>query len=312
VSRRAWILFMLLAAFWGASYMFIKVALDDGVPPFVIVFVRTALAALVLLPIAIRMGALRGLGGRIAPISLLALIQVAAPFVLITAGERDLPSALAGILVASAPIFTFLLAFALEGEERAGRASLAGVGIGIVGVAVLLGVDTGGSSAALIGGLMVVLASLGYAIGSWYLKRNFAGAQPVGIVTATMLATSAMTAPFVAIAPPTGVPPLETFASLGALGILGTGVAFVIYYSLIASEGPARSSLVAYVAPGFSVFYGVTLLGEAFTLATAAGLVLIVGGSWLAAEGRLPWRRPAAELRGAQPPEAAPALGRQG
>jgi drug/metabolite transporter (DMT)-like permease len=197
--------------------------------------------------------------------------------------------------VASAPIFTFLLAFALEGEERAGRASLAGVGIGIVGVAVLLGVDTGGSSGALLGGLMVVLASLGYAIGSWYLKRNFAGAQPVGIVAATMTATSAMTAPFVAIAPPPPPAdlPLETFASLGALGILGTGVAFVIFYSLIASEGPARASLVAYVAPGFSVFYGVTLLDEAFTLATAAGLLLIVGGSWLAAEGRLPWQRAA-------------------
>ena len=295
MSRRSWILFSLPAAFWGASYMFIKVALEDGVPPFAIVFVRTALAALVLLPIAVRMGALRGLGGRIAPISLLALIQVAAPFVLITAGERDLPSALAGILVASAPIFTFLLAFALEGEERAGRTSLAGVGIGIVGVAVLLGVDTGGSSAALLGGLMVVLASLGYAIGSWYLKRNFAGGQPVGIVAATMTATAVMTAPFVAIAPPTDVPPFETFASLGALGFLGTGVAFVIFYSLIASEGPARASLVAYVAPGFSVFYGVTLLDEAFTLATAAGLVLIVGGSWLAAEGRLPWQRRAPE-----------------
>jgi drug/metabolite transporter (DMT)-like permease len=299
MSRRSWILFALLAAFWGASYMFIKVALDDGVPPFAIVFARTALAALVLMPIAVRLGALRDLSGRIGLIAPLALVQVTVPFVLITAGERDLPSALAGILVASAPIFTFLLAFALEGEERASRASLAGVGIGIVGVAVLLGVDTGGSGAALIGGLMVVLASFGYAVGSWFLKRNFGGAQPVGIVAATMTATALMTAPFVAIEPPTEVPPLETFASLGALGVVGTGVAFVIFYSLIASEGPARASLVAYVAPGFSVLYGVALLDESFTVATAAGLVLIVGGSWLAAEGRVPRRRREREPLGA-------------
>jgi drug/metabolite transporter (DMT)-like permease len=195
--------------------------------------------------------------------------------------------------VASAPIFTFLLAFALQGEERASRASLAGVGVGIVGVAVLLGVDTAGSGAALLGGLMVVLASLGYALGSWYLKRTFAGVQPVGIVAATMTATAVMTAPFAAIAPPSQVPPLDAVASLVALGVVGTGVAFVIYYSLIASDGPARASLVAYVAPGFAVFYGVTLLGESFALTTAAGLLLIVGGSWLAAEGRVPRRRSA-------------------
>jgi len=289
-------MFAFLAAFWGASYMFIKVALDDGVPPFAVVFARTALAALVLLPVAARLGALSGLRGRLGAIALLALVQVAAPFTLITVGEKDLPSALAGILVASAPIFTFLLAFALEGEERAGRASLAGVGVGIVGVAVLLGVDTAGSGAALVGGLLVVVATMGYALGSWYLKRNLAGTQPVGIVAVTMTAAALMTAPFVAINPPAEVPPLDAIASLAALGVLGTGIAFVLFYSLIASEGPARASLVAYVAPGFSVLYGVTLLDESFTAATAAGLLLIVSGSWLAAEGRLPWERRAEAL----------------
>ena len=291
MSRRAWILFALLAGFWGASYLFIKVALEDGVPPAAIVCIRTGLAALVLLPVAGRLGALRGLGRRLGPVALLALVQVAAPFALITLGERDLPSALTGILVATAPIFTFLLAFVLRGEERAGRASLAGVAIGIVGVAVLLGVDSGGESAALVGGLMVVLASLGYAVGAWYLKRNLADIEPVGIVAATMAASALMAAPFVAIDPPPAFPALDAAGSLLALGVLGTGVAFVIFYWLIATEGPARASLVAYVAPGFSVVYGVTLLDEPFGPATAAGLLLIVGGSWLAAEGRPPWRR---------------------
>src|SRR5215210_3932073 len=198
-----------LAALWGASYMFIKVGLEDGVPPVAIVFIRTALAALVLLPVAARLGALRGLGARIGAVSVLALLQVAAPFVLITLGERDIPSALAGILVATAPIFTFLLAFVLQGEERAGRASLAGVGIGMVGVAVLLGVDVGGEGAALLGGLLVVLASMGYAVGSWYLKRNLADVQPVGMVAATMAASAAFTAPVVAIDPPDHVPALN-------------------------------------------------------------------------------------------------------
>jgi len=298
-------MFAFLAAFWGASYLFIKVALEDGMPPFAIVCARTGLAALVLLPVAARMGALRGLGGQLGPVAMLALLQVAAPFALITLGERDLPSALTGILVATAPIFTFLLAFVLRGETRAGKLSLTGVAIGIVGVAVLLGFDSAGSSAALLGGLLVVLASFGYAAGSWYLKRHFADVQPVGMVAATMAASAIMTAPAVAIDPPTHIPALDAAGSLLALGVLGTGVAFVIFYSLIASEGPARASLVAYVAPGFSVIYGVTLLGEEFGVATAAGLLLIVGGSWLAAEGRPPWRRRSRQATATAPEAAA-------
>jgi drug/metabolite transporter (DMT)-like permease len=292
VSRRSWILFAVLAAVWGASYMFIKVALEDGVPPAGIVFARTALAAVVLLPIAMRLGALEGLGSRLGPVAVLALIQVAAPFMLITVGEQEIASSLTGILVGTAPIFTFLLAFVLEGEERAGGISLAGVAIGIVGVALLLGVDAGGSTGALVGGLMVVLASFGYAVGAWYLKRgSLATAQPVGVVAATMAATALMVLPFAMIDVPDTVPALDAAGSLLALGVLGTGLSFVIFYELIAVDGPAKASLVAYVAPGFSVIYGVVLLDESFTAATAAGLVLIVGGSWLAAEGRLPWRR---------------------
>jgi drug/metabolite transporter (DMT)-like permease len=307
VTRRAWIQFGFLAAFWGASYLFIKVALEDGTPPLAIVCIRTALAALVLMPVAARMGALRGLRGRLGAVAVLALLQVAAPFALITLGERDLPSALTGILVATAPIFTFLLAFILRGEKRAGRLSLTGVAIGIVGVGVLLGFDSGGKGAALVGGLLVVLASLGYAAGAWYLKRHFADAQPVGMVAATMAASALMTAPAGVVDPPGHFPALDAAVSLLALGVLGTGIAFVIFYSLIASEGPARASLVAYVAPGFSVIYGVTLLGEKFGLATAAGLLLIVGGSWLAAEGRPPWKRRRPREATATAPEAAAA-----
>jgi drug/metabolite transporter (DMT)-like permease len=293
MSRRSWILFGLLAAFWGASYLFIKVSLEDDLAPQFIVFVRTGLAAVVLLPLARARGALDGIRGQLGAIAILAAIQVAAPFMLITVGEQHLPSALTGILVATAPIFTFLLAFTLEGEERAGALSMAGVVIGLGGVALLLGVDAGGGATALVGGLMVVLASFGYGLGAWFLKRRISGVQPLGVVACTMAATALMVLPFAALVPPTSAPGIDAVGSLAALGVLGTGVAFVIFYTLIGSEGPARASLVAYVAPGFSIVYGVTLLDESFTASTAAGLVLIVGGSWLAAEARLPW--PAAQ-----------------
>jgi drug/metabolite transporter (DMT)-like permease len=288
MSRRSWTKLAALAALWGASYMLIKVSLNGGLGPFAIVFARTALAALVLLPVAHRLGALAGLRGRLGWVALLALVQVAAPFVLITAGEREIASSLAGMLIASAPIFTFLMAFALDGAERAGPASLAGVLIGIVGVTVVLGVEAGG---AVVGGLMVVLAAMGYAAGAWYLKRGFSDLQPMGVLAANMSATALMTLPFAAFDLPTEVPPLDALAAILSLGVLGTGIAFMLFYSLITNEGPARASLVGYLATGFSVFYGVTLLDESFTLATAAGLVLILVGSWLAAGGRVPLRR---------------------
>jgi drug/metabolite transporter (DMT)-like permease len=300
VSRRSWILFALLSSFWGASYLFIKIGLRELSPP-MIVFARTALAALVLLAVASRLGRLRPVLGRPGPVVVLALVQVAGPFLLIAVGEQHIASSLTGILVASTPIFTALLAVWVDHEERSHGLALAGVGIGMVGVGLLLGVDTGGGTDALIGGLMVVLAGLGYAVGGFYLKRRLADLPPVGVGAATMAVTALLTAPFGLASAPGSLPGAGPVAAVAALGVVGTGFSFWIFYTLISTVGPAKASLVAYVAPGFAVIYGVTLLGESFTLATLAGLVLIVGGSWLAAEGRLRRRRTAVEGAAPEP-----------
>ena len=278
-------MFMSLAALWGASYLFIKVALEDDLAPAFIVFARTALAALVLLPAAAHLGALAGVREHLGPLFVLGLIQVTGPFMLITIGEQEISSSLTGILVAGAPIFTFLLAFALEGEERATPLSLAGVALGIAGVALLLGLDAPGGAAALVGGLLVVLATTGYAVGAWFLKRRVPGVHPVGAVATTCAASALMTLPVALLSVPGHVPSLEASGSLVVLGVGGTGIAFVLFYTLVGLDGPRTTSLVAYVAPGFSVVYGVVLLDESFGITTLAGLVLIVGGSWLAANG---------------------------
>ena len=286
VTRRAWIQMSVLAALWGASYMFIKVSIDD-VSPIVVVWVRLVLAALVLLPIAHSRGVLSALRPHLPVIAMLALVQVLAPFLLITFGEKHIPSSLAGILVASAPIFTALLAFRLDREELATGWRLVGVLVGIVGVGLLFGVDLTGDSAALLGGLMILLASFGYAIGPLQMKRRLQGVPPVATAAATMTIAALMLTPAVAFAIPSHAPGLDTVGSLLALGAGGTGFAFLIFYTLIAEVGPGRATVVAYIAPAFSVVYGVVLLGERFTVGTAAGLVLILGGSWLAATGRI-------------------------
>lgn len=274
----------MLASIWGASYLFIEIALED-LSPALIVFLRTALAALVLVPLAVRRGGLGGMRPLAGPLIALAAVQVAGPFLLISLGQEEITSSLAGILVASAPIFTALLAIWIDHEERSTGSRLVGVIIGIAGVALLLGVDLGGSGAALLGGLMVVLAGVGYALGGFYLKRRFTGVDPLAVASMTMLASAVLTLPLAAITVPDADLHAGSLAAVATLGALGTGVAFGIFYTLIARVGPARASLVAYIAPLFAVVYGVTLLDEPITAGTIAGLVLIVAGSWLAAGG---------------------------
>ena len=302
VERRSWILLGLLASVWGASYLFIKIGLEDFSPAMV-VFLRTLLAALVLAPLALHRGAMRGLRPLLGPIIILAAVQVAVPFLLISWGEEEISSTLAGILVASAPILTALLAVFIDQEERSTAAGAFGIGIGIVGVALLLGVDVGGDSAALIGGLAVVLASLGYAIGGFYLKARFKETQPIGVVTATMLASAILVLPVALWSLPSDAPGAGPIAAIAALGAGGTGLAFVIFYTLIANVGPAKASIVAYIAPVFAVIYGVAFRDEAFTLGTLVGMALILGGSWIAGQARAPTSTRAGDrARPARPP----------
>ena len=296
MTRRSWILMAVLAALWGASYMFIKIALDDGLSDVLIVFGRTLLGALVLAPIAVRSGALRAAREHLGWLAVVALVQIAVPFLLITLGEHHVPTSLAGVLVSSAPIFTALIAAVVVRSERLEGWALGGIFVGMLGVALLFGVDLGGDSATVLGGLGILLASVGYAIGALLAKRKLAAVPPVGIAGTIMALSTLMLLPAVPFATPSAVPQLGTFAAMLALGAGGTGVAFLIFYVLNAEIGPSRAAVVAYIAPVFSVLYGVTLLDEAFTVGTAIGLVLILGGSYMAAEGRAPWRRRAPVL----------------
>jgi drug/metabolite transporter (DMT)-like permease len=283
MTRRLWLMMGGGAAVWGASYMFIKVALDD-LSEGTIVCVRVALGAAVLVPLAARAGALRGLRSRWGWLIAVALVQVVVPFLLITFGENHVSSALAGILVSSAPIFTALLAVRFDQAERVRGWSAVGIVIGIVGVVLLFGVDLSGDSEAILGGLMILLASLGYAVGAMLVKHRLRGIAPVAVAGSTMLVAAVVTLPLLVATPPSAVPAADTIASMVVLGAGGTGFAFLWFYTLIAELGPSRASVIAYIAPAFSVLYGATLLGEAITMATVAGLALILSGSWLAVQ----------------------------
>jgi drug/metabolite transporter (DMT)-like permease len=218
----------------------------------------------------------------------IALVQVVVPFLLITYGENHVSSSLTSILISSVPIFTALIALRFDHAERSQGWALIGIVIGIVGVALLFGLDLSGSAEELAGGGMMVAAALCYAISWMLVKHKMAGAAPEAIAGGTLVVAALVTAPLLVASPPMGSLTLDSVASLLALGAGGTGIAFVLYYTLIAEVGPARASMVGYVAPGFSIVYGVVLLGESLTVFAVGGLLLILAGSWLGAQGRPP------------------------
>lgn len=290
MPRRDWTLLFILGAIWGSSYLFIKIGIRE-LSPAMVVFLRVTLGAAVLIPIAWRRGALAGLGGFWGVLALVAAVQIAAPFLLITEGETEISSSLAGILVASVPIFSAILAIFFDPEERSEGLRGVGVIMGIVGVVALLGIDLAGSSAELLGGLAVLLAGFGYAVGGLIVKQRLGAVQPLGIAAVVLALSVVIMAPPALASAPSEVPTLGPLAAVTALGVLGTGVAFAIFYGLIARNGPSRAFIVTYLAPGFAVLYGALLLDEGISVATVLGLGLILAGSFLAAEGRLPGRR---------------------
>jgi drug/metabolite transporter (DMT)-like permease len=287
MTRRSWLMMVGAAAVWGASYMFIKVALDDFSEG-AIVCIRTALGAAVLLALAARWNALAPLRGRWGWLVVLSAVQVVAPFLLITFGENHVDSQLAGILVSSAPIFTALLALGFDDAERSHGWGAVGIVVGMLGVIVLFGLDLSGSGDQIFGGLMILLASFGYAVGAMLVKHRMPGIPPVGMAGGNMAISALLTLPLFLATLPDHAPSFKATGALVLLGAAGTGIAFLWFYTLITEVGPQRASIIAYIAPGFSVVYGVVLLDEAFSLAAVGGLLLILAGSWLAVQSRLP------------------------
>jgi drug/metabolite transporter (DMT)-like permease len=288
VTARHWGILAFTSALWGASYLFIKVGLDGGIPEGWIIFGRSIMACAILVPLALRAGALPALRARPGWVLALGLAQVVLPFGLITFGENHVPSALTGILVASSPLFIALLAPRVDPAERSQGWALVGVLLGLVGVGLLFGLDLSGDVETLLGGAMIVGAALSYACAVLIVKRGFTGVPAVGVAASTMVVGAVAWLPVAALTVPADTPDTNAVLSLVALGLGGTGVGMWLFYLLIAEIGPARAAVIAYVAPAFAVVYGMVFLDEALTAGTVGGLVLILAGSRLAASRRAP------------------------
>jgi drug/metabolite transporter (DMT)-like permease len=276
-----------LSAIWGGSYLLIKYALEDFSAP-VIVCARAALAALVLV-IAMRgatRGALADMRRRPRWAVVLGCVSVVAPFMLITLGELEVPSGLTAVLISPAALFVALLAPLIDPSERIDRRQGVGMLIGLAGVALVVGVESIHSLWQFLGALAMVGAAVFYALGGFVVKRRYGRLTSMQTSFVSLSVATIVTLPAAVATAPTDTPGLRAVVALIALGVVGTALAFVIFYKLIVEVGAGRASLVSYLAPGVALFYGAIFLDEAITPAAIVGLVAILGGVALASRPR--------------------------
>ncbi len=288
MSARAWAAFGAVSILWGIPYLFIKVAVDDGVPPAFLAWVRVVLGAAVLLGLAWRAGALESLRGRGRWLAIFAVIEIAVPFPLIAAGEQRVSSSLAAIIIAAAPLFVALLALRFDASERASGRRLVGLLIGLAGVVALVGIDVAGQGDELLGAAAILFAALCYAGGPMVLKRHLADLDPRASMGGALAIATLVLLPAVAVDLPTEVPSTSAIVALLVLGVFCTAAAFVFYGALVLEVGAGRALVITYIAPVVAVALGVTVLGERPGVGAVAGLLLILAGSWLATDGRVP------------------------
>ncbi len=280
MTRRGIILFALLGLIWGIPYLFIKVAVAELTPEF-LVLARTALAAAVLLPIAARRGAVVPVLRRWKLLVAFAVVEIVLPWYFLNSAETKLPSSTTGLLLAAIPLVAVGVALLFGRRDRISGVNAAGIIIGMAGVGTIVGFDLAGSDLVSVAQLVVVV--VGYAVGPAILARWMSDLPGVGVIALALTISALISLPSVAITGgwPAALPSAGTILSVVVLAVLCSAVAFVIMFELIAEIGPIRSTAITYVNPAVAVLAGALFLRETITWWTVAGFALILAGSAL-------------------------------
>jgi drug/metabolite transporter (DMT)-like permease len=281
MSRRGWALFALIGALWGVPYMFMKVAVAELSTP-VIVFSRLAIGALLLIPLALYQGSLRSALPYWRYILFYAILEMVGPWFLITSSQRDLPSGVVALLVATVPIWATLFAHRTGDTTAAHKTRIFGIAIGLCGIALLVGIESlrdVGNIRALI---QVLLASISYAWAVNMISRKAPGVSGIAINGIAMTFATLIYLPFAITHLPEERPSSHAlFATIG-LGVLCTAMAFWVFFRVLDEIGPARASLVVYPNTAVAVVLGIIVLREPLTLAIGIGLPMVLIGSYFA------------------------------
>ena len=270
-------LFGAMCVIWGVPYLFIKVAVRD-LSPSMLVLSRTAIAAVILVPLAARSDQLRPLLRHWRPLVAFAAIEIAIPWILLGRAEQEISSSLTGLLISGVPLVAVLIAATTGARERPGGTRAAGLLLGVIGVAAIVGVNVDGGVTPIV---EVGLVAVCYAVGPVILQRWLAHLPALGVIAASLALTAVVYAPIAAFSVPSEAPSWEVVGSVVALAVVCTALAFVVFFALIAEIGPVRATVITYVNPAVAAVLGVAVLDEEFTLAMGVGFVLVLAGSAL-------------------------------
>ena len=278
-ARRALILFAMMSVIWGIPYLLIRVAVKE-ISPATLVFARTGIATLVLLPIALLRSDFRAVLERWRWVVAFAVVEVGIPWVLLGTAEQHVTSSLAGLLVAGVPLVGTVIALSSGSRERVGARGLFGLLLGICGVAAIIGVNLGSSDTTALLEMGVVV--LGYALGPAILARRLAGLSSVGVMALSLSLCALVYAPVAILQRPAVLPSADALAAVAILGLVCTALAFVLFSALIDEIGPVRATVITYINPAVAAVLGVVVLSERFTPGMAIGFGLVILGSTLA------------------------------
>ncbi|MGZ4656731.1 MAG: DMT family transporter [Blastococcus sp.] len=286
MTRRGWLLFVAMAVIWGVPYLLIKVAVGEF-SPVVVVFARCVVGAAILLPWTIARGQLRPALRHWRALLLFTVLEMAMPWLLLTYSEQSLSSSLTGLLVATVPFVAAVAARIAGDEDRLTAVRITGMGIGVVGIAALLGLDVG--AVHLLPLLAMALTVVGYATGPMVIARALPEVPGVAASSLALFVTAVAYAPFaVPRLGALGHAPAAAVLALVALGALCTALALALFFALIREAGPQRALVITFVNPAVAVLLGVLLLGERLTLGIAIGLPLVLVGCVLATRRSAP------------------------
>ena len=280
MNFRTLVLFSILCVCWGIPYFFIKLALTD-IPPVCVAWGRLTLAALVLLPVAWRRGALPATLRHKGAIVAFAVSELVIPFSLIAVAEQRLSSSLAGVLVASVPLTIVMVAPLFGVREPLTARRLGGLLLGLAGVIVLLGFDSITGAAQWWAVAAMTLAIIGYAVGPLVVQRYLAGVDEIASLAMSLLVASVLLLPVALLTRPHHLPSAVALGSVAVLGLVSTAAALLLYFHVIHAAGAARASVVAYISPAVAALLGILALHEHFGVGIAVGLLLILVGSAL-------------------------------
>ena len=268
-----------MAIIWGIPYLFIKIAVGE-LTPVALVFFRTALGAVLLLPIAAARGGLRPLVPYWPWVLAYTVVEVSLPWFLLADAERRLSSSLTGLLIAAVPLIGALITWLTRGDERLDARRVAGLVVGLVGVAVLVGLDVSFRDLGAVG--EVGLVAVGYAAGPIIVARRLPNGPALGVVAASLVLTAVGYAPLAVGQLPRHFPSAGVLLAVVVLAVVCTALAFLLFFALIGEVGPVRATVITYFNPAVALLLGVVLLREPFTIGAVIGFALILAGSLLA------------------------------